>query len=86
MNEGAGRIVRGGLEVWFNTDTPGGAGMHDIWHATRASTAEPFGNLEPVFELNSAGNDWDVWVSEDTRYVVFGTNRDGQYEIYEAFR
>lgn len=85
-HEGSGRLVRGGLELWFHSDRPGGVGQFDLFVATRATPGDAFSTPQPVTELLSADNDWDIWVSEDSRYVMFGTNRLGQYSIFEASR
>lgn len=85
-SEGSGRLVRGELELWFHSDRPGGVGDFDLYVATRATKGDAFSAPRLVTELLSTANDWDVWVSEDARYVMFASNRDGQYAIYEASR
>jgi hypothetical protein len=86
MEDGAGRLLRGDLELWFHSARPGGTGGTDLWVATRPSITDPFGAPVELAELNSTSADWDLWVSADTRYLVFGTYRLGHYEIHEAAR
>lgn len=54
--------------------------------AERATAADPFTNLRELAELNSTATDWDPWISEDGRYLMFGSDRSGNHEIYEASR
>jgi hypothetical protein len=49
-------------------------------------SCQPFANLAPISELNSPATDWDPWISEDGRDIVFGSDRDGTHEIYKATR
>lgn len=42
------------LEIVFYSSRTGGSGSSDLWHATRASTAVPFGAPTPITELNSS--------------------------------
>src|SRR4051812_31368879 len=86
FEDSSGRFARGGLELWFNSNRTGTAGFNDIWRATRPTTSDPFGPPELVMELSSTDQDWDVWLSEDTRYLMLGSCRTGQCDIYEAFR
>ncbi len=51
-------ISHNGLELYFESDRPGGLGMDDLWVAKRASTRDPWGR--PAWlgaTLNAAGND-----------------------------
>jgi Tol biopolymer transport system component len=51
-------VSHDGLELYFESDRPGGLGLDDLWVARRASTKEAWGR--PVWvgaTLNAAGND-----------------------------
>jgi Tol biopolymer transport system component len=72
------------LQIFFNSDRAGMAG--DLYFATRTSSAATFGPVLPLTELNSPANDTDPTLSRDLRYIMFGSNRSGDPEIYEAHR
>jgi hypothetical protein len=59
---------------------------NDIWIATRASANAPFDPPHVVPELSSAMSEQGPWVSADQRHVMFGSNRGGTFQIWEAFR
>lgn len=84
VNDGGGGLI--GLEIVFYSNRPGATGQNDLWRATRSSAAEPFTSIEPIAELNSTATDWDPWMSIDGSTIVFGSNRSGDHEIYEATR
>lgn len=86
MEEGAGRLFAGGRGIIFHSLRPGGSGMWDLYQATRESTDDPFSNITELASINSNEIDWDPWVTEDGRYIVFGSSRDGQQGLYEAER
>src|SRR5512146_1651431 len=51
-------ISHDGLELYFETDRPGGLGMDDLWVAKRASARDAWGAAVWVgATLNAAGND-----------------------------
>jgi len=70
----------------FHSQMRGGLGSTDIFITSRASTQDPFGTPNPLTELNSTASDSDCWMSEDTRHVVFTSDRSGVSQIYEASR
>jgi hypothetical protein len=79
------------LTVYFATDraAPGTRGDFDLWVATRASTSEPFSNLEPVSEVNSSGPDLPCFVSADRCTLYVTSNRPGGaggFDLYVAKR
>jgi Tol biopolymer transport system component len=77
-NEFAPSISADGLALYFDSDRPGGLGAFDIWVATRASVAEPFGvaqNLGP--SVNSASSDGLPSISADGRSLYFASRRTG---------
>src|SRR5262245_47737289 len=85
-NDGGGTFAAGGDVLVFSSDRPGGLGLNDLYRAERAGAAQPFGSAAVIGGLLSAGNDFDAWLSDDERYVVFASDRSGTREIYEARR
>lgn len=65
------------LELYFNSDRPGGPGDGDIWVSTRASAADPWGPATLVAELSSAANESTPRLSPDGLTLWFSTNRAG---------
>ena len=53
------------LEIYFNSDRPGGIGGFDIWKATRASIDDPWGPAEVVPQLSSVGTETRASVEPD---------------------
>jgi WD40-like Beta Propeller Repeat len=49
----------------------------DIWTATRDAPDAPFGEPEPVDELNSAEDDRPAWISGDGCRIYFASGRPG---------
>ncbi len=58
----------------------------DIWITTRASTSDAFGTPHVVSELSSPQAEQDPWISADQRHAIFGSNRSGQFQLWESFR
>lgn len=66
------------LEIFFHSTRPGGIGGVDLWTATRTSTEEPFGNIRPLYEINTTGGDAGPHVSPDGLTLYFTSdNREG---------
>lgn len=85
VRESSPRTWAGGLRIVFNSERADGSTMH-FYEASRASLSEPFGNITPFTELDSNTNDWDMWISEDGHYAIFGSGRSGKQALYETFR
>jgi Tol biopolymer transport system component len=71
-------------------DLPGTQGALDIFYATRADAAGPFGASAALMDLNSPQNDLSDWISPDGCTLYFSSNRPNpfgtDYEIYVATR
>lgn len=67
-------LTADGLELFF-TSPRGAVGAFDIYHATRASLAQPFGNVQLVPELSSPMDDQVSAISGDgaTVYLNYDT-------------
>jgi hypothetical protein len=79
------------LDIFWQTQRPGGAGSLDIWTASRATTEQPFGNIRPLSEINTIYNDGGPCISPDGLTLYFhATYRAGGDEettgIYKATR
>ena len=79
-----------GLELYFNSNRPGGYGRHDIWMATRVTKDDFWG--APVnlgTKVNSSSSDADPWISADGLELYYNSYRDGGYgsgDIYVTRR
>lgn len=71
--------VRGGLALVFTRS-------EDLVLSERAAAGDPFGAPRPIDALNSDGDDRDPWATPGLDYVVFSSNRTGEYRLYEARR
>ncbi len=59
--------------LFFFSTRPGGKGGRDLWMATRSSPGALFGTPTPILELNTAGEESDLWISTDLRRIYFGS-------------
>ncbi len=69
---------RDGLEVFFDSNRPGGSGATDLWTSTRASLDDPWSNpvnLGPV--VNSSVNELRTSLSWDGTTLYFQSPRAG---------
>src|SRR5690606_28349079 len=82
-------VTADGLELYFDSDRPGGTGLRDIWVSRRASVDEAWGAPEPVGALNSSDDDNDPEVSADGLVIHVSSLRaggQGSYDIWTATR
>jgi hypothetical protein len=63
------------LEIYFTTDRVSGNG--DVWFATRASAAAPFGTPAPVSAVNGSSFETSSAISADGLTLWFGSDRTG---------
>jgi hypothetical protein len=80
-----------GLEMYFESDRPGGSGDYDLWVLRRDSIDEDWGppeNLGPA--VNSPQGDYDSSISADGLALYFsswrGGSSDSGYKIYVTTR
>jgi Tol biopolymer transport system component len=83
-------LRRDGLEVFFDSNRPGGIGGLDLWTSTRASTADAWStptNLGSA--VNSSANDLRASLSWDGTTLYFGSLRaggEGSQDLYVITR
>jgi len=83
-------LRRDGLEIFFDSNRPGGIGGLDLWTSTRASTSAAWStptNLGP--DVNSPVNDLRASLSWDGTTLFFGSVRaggEGSQDIYVITR
>jgi Tol biopolymer transport system component len=58
----------------------------DLHVARRTAPTGAFSASVPLTDLNSSEDDRDPWVSADSQYMIFSSNRSGSYMLYEAWR
>jgi len=76
-----------GLQLLFSSDRPGGLGTSDLWIATRSAPGEPWGEPQNLGEpVNGAGGQNNPALSPDGQTLVFGGNRNGNYDLWFAQR
>jgi hypothetical protein len=67
--------------VWSST-RDGGAGSDDLWIATRATTAEPYGDITNLSALNNDSSDTTPEISADGSTIYFTSDRAGDDDIW----
>jgi hypothetical protein len=73
-----------GLSLYFNLTPDSGETKGDLYMAVRTNVTQPFGDAEPIAELNSPNDERDPWLSPDGRILFFSSDRGGSLNIYEA--
>jgi hypothetical protein len=83
-------VRKDGLEMFFNSNRPGGSGGSDLWVTTRQTTSDPWSapvNLGPV--VNSAADESRAALTWDGTTINFASTRPGGlggYDIYTSTR
>jgi len=81
-----GSIPANGLELFFEAPRSGGAGGHDLWVTTRATTDDDWGNpvnLGPT--VNSSAYDCYPSISSDGMSLYFASKRPGGAGDYDLW-
>ncbi len=79
-------ISRDGLELYFNSDRPGGYGDYDLYVTRRADRSSPWG--PPVnlgLQVNSTKLEGFPWVSSDGLELYFLSGRAGGYGGFDLY-
>jgi beta-lactamase regulating signal transducer with metallopeptidase domain len=85
--EWAPSISSDGLEIYFNSNRPGGSDDDDLWVASRATLDDDWSapvNLGPT--VNSSSIDWSQSISADGLELFFMSNRSGNDDIWITTR
>jgi hypothetical protein len=72
-------LVGPGFALIFTRD-------EDLMLSRRASADAPFDRGKAIESLNSDDDDRDAWSDAAFDYVIFSSDRDGTYRLYEAER
>jgi len=85
--EGQPSVTADGLEIFF-VRSQGEWLDNDLYHATRASTSEPFGTAQPLSELNTTSADAYPYITPDvlTLYYTYQGPDSAQSDIRMATR
>jgi Tol biopolymer transport system component len=78
-----------GLQIYVAAvRTPGGVGGYDIFRASRASAADPFGALTALPNVNTANAERTPILSPDRLTLIFESDRvsGNSYDLYVATR
>lgn len=62
------------LEIYFDSDRPGGMGQSDIWRATRPTRTSAWDPPALVTELNTSGDELSPGVSRDGLTIIIASN------------
>ncbi len=75
------------LVLYFGSNRPGSAGANDVFVATRARAADPFGPPRRVAELSSARDEYPRWLSRDRCRLYFARDTStAANDVYVAKR
>lgn len=83
-------LRRDGLEIFFDSNRPGGIGGLDLWTSTRASASDPWSTPTNLgADVNSTANDLRASLSWDGTTLYFGSLRaggEGSQDLYVITR
>jgi Tol biopolymer transport system component len=80
-------VRKDGRELFLASDRPGTLGSFDFWVSSRASSSDPWDvpkNLGPL--VNSTAFDQRPAFSWDALTLIFSSNRNGNFDLYETTR
>lgn len=80
------RITADELMIVFASDRTTTLGLLDIFQATRASKADPFGTAVNLTTVNSTFDEDTVWLSQDGLRIVFSSSRGASVDLFAAER
>ena len=80
-------VSEDGLELYFNSDRPGGQGGHDLYVSRRKSLDDDWGVAENIGTvINSSANEEAAHVTADGLSLYFNSNRGGDNDLFVARR
>ena len=74
-DESRAQISSDGLTIFFSSDRPGGAGLLDLWSATRADRNQAWSEPVNLGAANSTAHEYNPTLSADQLVVIFSTGR-----------
>ena len=83
QDEGNPMLATDKLSIYFDSNRSGDG---ELYVATRATPASPFGTPERIVELSTASAETDPWLSPDGRTMYFTSNRDGTQRLWQTTR
>jgi hypothetical protein len=87
-NDRAPSVRRDGLEIYFDSNRPGGVGSNAIWMSTRSNIDEPWADPIPVTSLNRPGYQGRAALSFDGKelYFFWAPPGSSDYDLYVSTR
>lgn len=79
-------VTPDGLTIYFRSNRPAVIGGYNIYVATRATTADPFGNAQLVPNVNTASDEGASWISPDGCRLYVSSDVAGSNDIYVSTR
>ena len=74
-----------GLVIVYWSDQSGGVGGRDLYIGTRSVNTDPFSNVSNIGDLNTIGDEQELWSNADMSYILFASDRaGGATSIYET--
>jgi hypothetical protein len=78
-------LGRGGLVMLVCSNRDGTQGKKDIWLTSRATLDASFEPPVLLPFINSTDEEDTAWTSDDLSYIVFGSGRTGELQLYEFY-
>lgn len=85
-NDISPRVTADELMIVFASDRTGTLGSTDLFEATRATTAVPFGAAVDLPVVNSANDEDTLWLSPDGLHIYFSSNRGASVDLFSSER
>jgi Tol biopolymer transport system component len=86
-SDGCPSISNDGLNLYFFSTRPGGAGGRDLWVASRSTVQGKFGTPKVLTSVNDVGDDNLQWISADELTIIFSSVRNAVLaHLYIAHR
>ena len=80
-------ISHDGLQLYFNSDRPGGAGGYDLYVCNRETKDHDWGPAENLGAvINSPANDEGAHLLADGTSLYFNSNRNGENDLFVSER
>ena len=84
--EGDPVVTPDGLTIYFRSDRAAAFGGFNVYTASRSTTAEPFGAVSIVPNVNTDADDGPSWISPDGCRLYLSSDAAGTHDIYVASR